>query len=180
MKTYVTYGFFLALAGLLCNLVLYFLGYHSDAAKMESSKWAASIVSLVIAVAIIILGTKARRESIPPSEGFSYGRALGAGVMIVLFGSLFGIVTNILYFKFINPGMMDVIMQANLDKMEAQGMSGAKLEQAEKGMRMMMPIMIPAFGFLASMFFGTVVSLITAAVLKRPAVETIPDLPASS
>jgi len=47
-------------------------------------------------------------------------------------------VTNFVYFQFINPGFTDVIIQAQLAKMEAKGMQGAQLEQAEKVVRMMM------------------------------------------
>jgi hypothetical protein len=179
MKTYVTYGFFMALAGLLLTLALYFLGYHSDPAKISTAQWIGSLGALAIGITITILGTKARRAEVPMTQEFSYGSALGAGVMITLFGALFSIVSTYLYFQVINPGMADIIVQAQLDKMEAKGMSGAQLDQAEKMTRMFMkPAFMMAFNFIGGMFWGTVISLITAAFLKRNATEELaPDLP---
>lgn len=170
MKTYLTYGFVMALAGALLTLVLFFLGYHSDVEKLASAQIIGSIGGLIIGFIVIFLGTKARRAEVPASEPFGYGRALGAGVMISLFGSLFGIVTNFVYFKLINPSMVDLIVQAQLDKFEAKGMSGVQLEQAEKMVRMMSgPIISSVFGFIAAFLFGTLIALITAAFLRRNA-----------
>jgi hypothetical protein len=175
MKTYLTYGFVMAIAGALLTLALYFLGYHSDVEKLSSAQMIGSIGGLIIGVAVIILGIKARRAEIPESEPFGYGSALWAGVAISFFGSLFGIITNLVYFKLINPGMMDLIVQTQLDKMEAKGMSGAQLEQAEKMVRMMTgPVISSAFGFIAGFIFGTIIALIVAAFLRRkPAAETV-------
>jgi hypothetical protein len=174
MKTYVLYGFILAMGAFVANLVLYFMGLHSDAAKFASGQVIGSCLLLVIAVACISLGIKARRAEVPPTEDFGYGRALGAGVMIALFAGLFGIVTNYLYFQVINPGITEVIVQAQLDKMEAKGLTGEQLERAEKGVRMFMkPVFILVMGFLSSMFWGTIISLIAAAVLKRKATEEV-------
>ena len=178
MKTYLTYGFAMAIAGALVTLVLYFLGFHSDPAKVQSGQWISLPVLVAVTVVCIVLGTKARRAEIPPTEEFSYGRALGAGVMIVLFAALFGIVTNALYFSFINPNFVDVMVQAQSDKLAAKGMSSTQIEQMEKGMRFMMkPPILAVFGFLQGMFWGTIISLITSAFLKRPAGATSAEPP---
>jgi hypothetical protein len=174
MKTYVTYGFFLALGGFVANLVLYFLNFHSEAAKFGTAQAIGSCLLLVIAITCISLGIKSRRAQVPPTEDFGYGRALGTGVMIALFAGLFSIVTNYLYFQVINPGMSEVIVQAQLDKMEAKGLTGDQLERAEKGVRFFMkPAMMALFGFISSIFWGTIISLIAAAVLKRKATEEV-------
>lgn len=174
MKTYLTYGLAMALAGAVLTLALYFLGYHSDPAKIGVAQGIGSIGGLAIGITCIVLGTKARRAELPANELFGYGRALGAGVMIVLFASLFGIVTNLLYITVINPSMTDITVQAQLDKLEAKGLSGARLEQVEKMTRMMTKAPVQAaFGFLGGMFFGTIVSLVTAAFLKRPALDEL-------
>lgn len=179
MKTYVTYGFIMALGGLLLNLALFFFGFHSDVEKFGTAQWVGGLGGLVIAIALIVLGTKARRADVPPSEEFGYGRALGAGVMVVLFGALFGAVFNLVYMQFINPGMADLIVQAQSAKFEAKGMSGAQLEQAEKFTRMMTgPVISSCFNFFGGMIFGTIISLITSAFLKRSAASVPPQVPA--
>src|SRR5215217_3994138 len=102
MKTYLTYGLAMAIAGALLILMLYLLGFHSDPAKLETAQALGMIGGLVIGVVCITLGIKARRAELPLTENFTYGRALGTGVMIALFASLFGLVTSFAYAKFIN------------------------------------------------------------------------------
>ena len=136
MKTSLTYGFAMTIASALLTLALYFTGYHSDPAKLGGSTgWITGIVMLAIGVTCIVLGTKARRAEVPATEEFSYGSALGTGVMIALFGGLFGILTNYLYIHVINPGYIDILMQVQIEKMEARGMSSTQVEQATGMMR---------------------------------------------
>jgi hypothetical protein len=170
MKTYLTYGLGLAIAGALLVLVIYFLGLHSDAAKLGMAQLVGTVGGLAIGIVGTALGVKARRTELPPTEDFGYGRAVGAGVMITLFASLFGIVTNFVYFTFINPGFSDIAMAAQVEKMEAKGLSSAQIEGAQKVMHFMMsPVMTCVFGFIFGMIFGTIISLVVAAFLKRPA-----------
>jgi len=174
MKTYVTYGFFLALALMLLNLVLYFLGYHSDADKFATADTISKIGFWLFAFVCIILGTMARRSEVPATENFGYGQALLAGFLISVFAGLFAIVTNYLYLQVINPGFIDVMMQAVTAKAEAKGASSAQIEQMEKGMRFMMkPIFSAIFVFLIISICGTLVSLITSIFIRRPAVEEL-------
>jgi MFS family permease len=170
MKTYLVYGFGMTLASSVLTLALYFLGYHSDAAKLGSAQWIITAGSFAICIVGIVLGTKARRAELPAHENFTYGRALGAGVMITLFAALLGVVTNYLYFAVINPGLTDLIVQVQVEKLEAKGVASAQIEQVEKIVRAMSrPPIQAAFGFLGGMFFGTVISLVTSAFLQRPA-----------
>jgi hypothetical protein len=177
MKTYLTYGFAMALAGGLITLALYFLGYHTDAAKAAAAQWVGLPFYLAASIIILVLGIKARRSEIPLSEPFGYGRAFGAGVLVILFGALFGIIFNYLYFQFINPGFADLMIQVQSDKMEAKNMGAAQIEQMERVTRMMMkPPIMAIGGFLQSMFVGTIIALITASFLRRPASAESPPL----
>ena len=174
MKNYLTYGSAMAGGGFVLVLLLYILGFHSDASKLSTAQWIQGCLGLIIGIVCIVLGTKAKRATVPVAEEFGYGSALGAGVMITLFAALIGIVTNLLYSQVINPGMSDLIVQAQIAKWEAMNMPAARMEQAESMMRKMMSPPIQAcFGFLAGMFFGTIISLISAAFLKRPATEEL-------
>ena len=178
MKTYLTYGFYMALGGALLILLLFFLGLHSDPAKLSTAQWVQGIVGLGISVACIVLGTKARRAEVPATEEFGYGSAFGAGVMIVLFAALFGIGTTLLYSTVINPHFTEVIQQAQADKLEAKGVPADKIEQIQKmTATMMKPAVQAIFGFVVGMIFGTIVSRITAAFLKRPASDDLVDAP---
>jgi hypothetical protein len=170
MKTYVSYGAAMAGGGFVIVMLLYILGFHSDATKLSTAQWIQSCLGLGVSITCIVLGTKARRATVPAEAEFGYGSALGTGVMITLFAALIGIVTNLLYSQVINPSMTDLVVQAQIAKWEAMNMPAARMEQAEAMMRKMMsPPLQACFGFLAVMFFGTVISLISAAFLKRPA-----------
>jgi hypothetical protein len=174
MKTYLTYGSAMAGGGFVLVLILYILGFHSDAAKLGTAQWIQACGGIGIGIACIVLGTKARRATVPVEEEFGYGSALGAGVMITLCAALIGIVTNIVYMQLINPGMNEVIVQAQIAKWEAMNMPSARMEQAESMMRKMMsPPIQAAFAFLGGMFFGTLISLISAAFLKRPPADEL-------
>lgn len=172
MKTSLTYGAAMAIGGALLILGLYFFGFHSEVAKLGAAKWIGTCGGLAVSFACLYLGLKARREEVPPTEAFGYGRAFGNGVMIVLFSSLFGIVTNFVYFQFINPGFADLLIRAESLKLEEKGMSGAQIEQVEKVMRFMLsPGLQTVSGFVGGMIMGTILALIAAALVKRAAVE---------
>ncbi|MSU49891.1 MAG: DUF4199 domain-containing protein [Opitutus sp.] len=169
----------MAIAGAVLAVSLYLLGFHSDPAKLGTAQIVGTVGALGIGIVCITAGTKARRADIPAAEEFGYGRALGTGVMIALFASLFGIGTSFLYARVINPEFVDIIVQAQVQKLEARGMSGAHVEAAEKMIRMMSePVVQAVSGFLGGVFFGTLISLVTAACLKRPAAPETFDDPA--
>src|SRR5687768_12619136 len=118
MKTYLMYGFVMALAAAVLNVVLYLLGLHSDPTKLATAQILGVVVGLGIAVVCITLGIKARRAQLPATEEFNYGKAFGAGFMIVLFSAFFGIITTIAYATVFNPGFTDVIVQSEVTKLE--------------------------------------------------------------
>ncbi len=174
MKTYLTYGFYMSFASALLIFGLYFLGLHDSAEKLGTAQTIQTVVGLIIGIGCIALGTKARRAEIPAEENFGYGSALGAGFMIVLFATLFGVGFNLLYSTVINPGFTEVILEAQTEKFEAAGMSADAAEKATAMVRKMMhPAVQSAIGFVMGLFFGTLVSLVTAAFLKRPASDEV-------
>lgn len=88
--------------------------------------------------------------------------------MISLFSALTALVTTFLYFGVINPHFIEVIMQSQADKLEARGLSADKIEQIQKVSAPFMKLpMQMVFAFFGSMLFGTIISLISAAFLKR-------------
>ena len=174
MKTYLIYGLAWAIAGMVLAVVLYLLGFHSDPARLSAAQVIGGVGGLVIAVICIVLGTKARRAQVPATEEFGYGRALGAGVMVAVCAALFSLATTYVYAKFINPDFSEMIVQAQVAKLEEKRMPAAQVEAAEKMIRTMTsPGVQAVFGCLGMVFFGTIISLVTAAVLKRPEARPI-------
>jgi hypothetical protein len=174
MKTYLSYGFYMSLGNALLVFALYFLGFHNEASKIGTAQNIQMVAGLAIAITFIVVGTKERRAGVPAAENFGYGSALGAGVMICLFAALFGTIFTYVYAAIINPDFIEVMMQAQTEKLESQGLSGDKIEQINAMTRAMMkPPIQAAFGFVFGVLFGTLISLVTAAFLKRPATEEV-------
>jgi hypothetical protein len=178
MKTYLTYGFAMALGGALISFAMFFLGLHDTPSKLDMAQWIQMGGGAALGVTCIVLGTKARRAEVPAHENFGYGSALASGVMITLFAALMGLVTNYLYTSVINPNFVEVMLQSQAEKLESKGVPADRIEQIQKmSATMMKPAVMAVFGFISGMLFGTVISLVSAAFLKRPAVEDTEDAP---
>ncbi len=179
MKTSLIYGLYMALAGLVLNMIMYFANYHTDPEKFTAGQWIGGILGLILAIVFVALGTKARRDEVPAAEDFGYGRALGTGVLIGAFSCLFGLVTNFLYTRVINPGFREVIIQAQSAKMEAKGLSQAQIDRMADFMRSPMGTVINTVSIIIfGMIIFTLISLITAAIFKRPATGNQPPIAA--
>jgi hypothetical protein len=158
-------------------LILFFLGFHSDPAKLGMAGWGGGLVGLVIVILCVVLGVKARRSEIPETEAFGYGRAFGAGFLISLVASVLNGFFGFLYWKFINPGIADIIVQSQLAKLEASGVSGDRLDKAEAMTRAMAsPIPQAVVALIGGLVVGIIISLIVAAVLKRAEPASPPTL----
>jgi hypothetical protein len=175
MKTCSLYGFISTLGGALLTLALYFAGYHSDPAKLTAATWVGGLGGLAIASACMALGVKARRAEVPETEAFGYGQALGAGALVALVSSVLSAVFTYAYYAFINPGFTEILLQDKMDKLQAKGISGAQLDQAEKFTRLMLnPVPASVFALIAGFIAGFIIALIVAAFLKRPAPAIAP------
>jgi len=178
MKTYLTYGSAMAFGSALLTFGVYFIGWHDTPEKLDRAQWVQMVLALAIGIACTVLGIKARRAELPASQDFGYASALGAGVMITLFAALIGIFVNLLYGTVINPHFSEVMLQAQAAKLSEQGLPADKIEQVQKmTATMMKPPVLAVMGFLSAMFFGTLISLVAAAFLKRAAVDDLSDSP---
>ncbi len=177
MKTSLLYGFISALGGAFLTLILFFLGFHSDPAKLGTAGWVGGLIGTAVAVVCVVLGVKARKAEAPPDQPFGYGKAFGAGMMVSVVSSVLGALFAFLYWAVINPGISDIVVQSQVAKFEANGLTGDKLDNAEAMVRKMaspLPQAITALIF--GLLFGLVISLIVAAILKKPEPESPPTL----
>ncbi|HVZ65224.1 MAG TPA: DUF4199 domain-containing protein [Lacunisphaera sp.] len=171
MSTTVLYALIMAIGQIVLTLVGYFLGYQTD--KINQGSWF-GVVPLVYAITIYILGIRAVREE---SEGkyLTYGKGVGTGMMIALYSGIIGSIYAFVHFSYINPNFTDYLVEASRVKWAAAGMSDARMDAAEKGVRLFTrPAMQAVVGFCMSIFFGLVLSLIASAFLKRNPPEAAP------
>ncbi|MFZ1055193.1 MAG: DUF4199 domain-containing protein, partial [Opitutaceae bacterium] len=170
MKTCALYGFIWALGGAFLTLILFFMGFHSDPAKLQAAGWIGGLAGIAIAVICMVLGVKARRAEVPAEAEFGYGSAFGAGFLIALVQSVLTSVFWYVYRVYINPGFGDIVIQDQLSKMEAKGLTGDRLDKAESVVRMMNgPVLQIIFALIGGIILGTVLALIIAAFVKRAA-----------
>ncbi len=170
MSTKFIYALTLTVCGALLNLLLYFTGFQTE--KLATGQYL-NWLGFVIMFAVLWLGIKAVREE-APEKGLSYGRGVGTGTLISLYSGLMSSVYSFIHFKFVNPEFADYQLALIRPKWEAAGIGDAQMEQMEKMTRTMMSpvaqaIMTPIFVVL----FGLILSLIIAAILKRPAPDQI-------
>ena len=170
MKTYATHGFYIALAGLVVALILFVTGMHSDPARITTAGWIGNVLHWVCGIVFIALATRARRSAADPARGFAYGDALWAGVATALWTALFDLAFVPLYVGLINPGFNDVLLQAQTARLEAKGLPAEKIDQFERMQHFVMnPPVEAAIAALGAIIGGTIVALVVAACLQRPA-----------
>jgi hypothetical protein len=170
MKTTFFYGLIIAIANILLNYVMYFLGFHDSVEKFPTGQMIVGIAGLVIGVVGLVLAIRARRAETPATEGFGYGRSLFAGVLTAFWCTCFTMFSWVIYLAFVNPGVREIMVQSELAKLEAKGLSSTQIEQAEGMIRMMMgPVPQALIGFCFSLIIWTLIALIVAAFIRRPA-----------
>ncbi len=169
MGTKFTYAVILTIVGAVLRLLMYFTGFETE--KLATGQYVGWL-GLVLMIVILFLGIKAVREE-SPGKYLSYGKGLGSGVLISLYSSLMSAVYNFIHLKFINTQFADYQMELVHAKWEKAGMSSAQMDQAEGVARMMMgPTVQAIFTLIGGVCIGLIISLILAAILKRPAPES--------
>lgn len=173
MKTTLFYGAIMGFIGILMNYALYFLGFHDSAEKMHTSQTISAILGIGAGIVCLVLAARARRTETPASEPFGYGRSLLACFLTSLWSTVIGTLSWVIYIGVVNPGVRDIMVQGELAKLEAKGLSSTQIEQAEGMIRMMMgPIPQGLIGFCFGLVIWTVISLIIAAFVRRADANT--------
>ena len=159
LKSTMNYGAMLGLAIVVYSLILWMLG-------LSLSK-PLGYVSLLIMIAGIYLGLKLFRDQ--DSGGYlTYGRALGAGTMIVLFASIITAFYTYIMFKFLDPGLIEKMMLMAEEQMYEKGISDDQIEMAMKAQSMFVKPGVMAIGGLVySVFLGFIFTLIIAIFVKK-------------
>jgi ABC-type sugar transport system permease subunit len=170
MGTKFIYALILTISGALLSLLLYFTGFQTEKlATGQYFQW----LGFVIMFAVLWLGIKAVRDE-APEKGMSYGRGVGTGTLISLYSGLMSSVYSFIHFKFVNTEFADYQLALIRPKWEAAGMGEAQMDQAEKMTRAMMgPVAQAILTPIMVVLFGLILSLIIAAILKRPAPDQI-------
>jgi|SRR6478736_1487593 len=108
-------------------------------------------------------------------NGFmTYGQGLGIGTLMSLIMGLLTSIFMYIYIKFVDPGMMNRVMEMQRSQMEERGMDDAQIDQAmEMASKFTSPELMIVFGTLGFVFVGFIIALIISAIMKnaRPEFE---------
>jgi hypothetical protein len=113
----------------------------------------------------------------------TFGQGLKQGVLIVLWWALAAATFNVLYTTQLNAGAMEQAMAQQVAMMERFSLPPETMATMEKMMHFLLqPGVQFVLGVLSSAFWGTIISLVAAAILKRDpplTSDTPPPLPGS-
>lgn len=177
LKNSMSYGAMLGMAMVIFSVILYVAEMNLDGGFIIQ------VINISIIVAGVVMGTMALRKE--QGNVITYGRALGSGTLIVLFGSIISALYVFISMKFIDPGQIDKMIVMAEEQMLNQGIPEDQIELAMGYQRSFMtPGMMSIFSAIGLTFWGFVISLITSAFLKKrksdafsSAMEEIEDEP---
>lgn len=129
--------------------------------------------TMVVSFLLVYFGIRSYRDNVNGGH-ITFGKAFAVGICIAVISSLCYVITwEIVYYNFM-PDFLDKYCARVLAKMQASGASAAaiqaQIEQSAKMKEMYKsPLGVAALTFLEPFPVGLVITLISAAVLRRKA-----------
>ena len=145
------------------------LFYVAGLSLKPGMNWVSSLLNLAIYIWVartIILYHRDQQLG-----GFiSFGRGFAASMLAVLVMAVVGAIYFYLFMTVIAPDFTESILDMQIEKLEDQGVSEEQMEMQIGFMKKMMtPGALSFMGLGMTLIFGGLVSLVTAAVLKKEA-----------
>jgi hypothetical protein len=151
-KETVNYGIILGLV----SVGLSVLTYMFDLTFKTWIIWPSLLISLLVLYFLL----RSYRDHY--NNGYiSYGKSVGAGVIINLYAAIItGIYVYVLY-AFIDPGLVDKSLAMQEERMITRGMPQASIDAAmQMQAKMMKPWFTSLMSVISSVFYGLIISLI--------------------
>jgi Protein of unknown function (DUF4199) len=129
--------------------------------------------TIVLSLLLVFFGVRSYRDNVANGQ-ITFGKAFAVGLAITVISCLLYVATwEIVYFNFM-PDFMDKYADSMIQKVRASGKSAAEIqEKVEKLNRMKVQYKNPfynmAFTFIEPFPVGLVITLLSAAILKRKA-----------
>jgi len=165
-KTSLTAGVYLAIALILVSVIFYVTG--NPFSKVGQ------YLSYPIMIGGIILAQINYKKALGGT--LTYGQAIGAGVLAMVFASLISGVYNYLLFAVIDPSLQEQLRIFTEEQITKKG--NVPEEQMEMAVNMAAKFQSPpimfVFGVVFSAFAGLVISLITAIFIKKNPSDEVP------
>lgn len=159
MSTGIRHGLIFAVIGIILFSVLAFRGINTQ-------KGAWGFLETLFLIGILIWAQQKYKSQ---GDGFmNYGEGLGIGFGLTSVGYVLISGFKYVYMKFIDPGFMSRIMEAQQEAMAKKGLSDEEIEQAMKFASVFTsPELLLLMGILGGVFFGMIVTLIVTLFTQR-------------
>jgi hypothetical protein len=153
------WGVILGLVGIVYNVILYMLGQNLNQTL--------GYLGIIITIAVLIIAIRSFRDNIRGGV-LPFGPAFSFGFVVILVSSVIGIIYAYILWTVIDPDIITKMKDMQMEKMLEQGVPEEALDQAmEISGKFMTPLMMTIFGLVSSVFMGTIVALIIAAIFKK-------------
>ena|SRR5690554_5503368 len=168
-KSSLKYGISLGLISVVFSLIIWSAKLIEELGLFGSGLL--GIFSLVISFIILLIFTRMYRNK--ELDGYiSFNEAFQFGLLVVLVGTIITTIYNLLFHTVIDPGYTEhalaVMQQKTLDFMEGAGLPDSQIEETLNRLDDT-PTLLESLrqGFVTSLISGVILSLITAAIVKK-------------
>jgi hypothetical protein len=122
---------------------------------------------LLIGVLVLFLLLRSYRDHY--NNGYiSYGRSVGAGVIIYIYAAVITAIFTYVLYAFIDPGLVDKSLAVAEERLINKGVPDAAIDKAmEMQAKMMKPWFTALMGIINSIFYGLVLSLIVSLFIMK-------------
>lgn len=164
-KSSITYGVYVGILLILLSVAYYVTG--NTFAK--SAQW----VSYAIMIAGVVWGQLGYRKAFGGT--MTYGQAVGAGVLTMLFASIISSIYTYLLYEVIDPSLQEQMRLFTEEQIVSRGsVSEEQMDMAiEMATRFQKPWIMAVMGVLGGTFIGLIISLITAIFTQKKPSEDI-------
>ncbi len=167
MKSTLTSGIYIGVVLILVSVVFYVAGLMFET-------WA-QYVSWPILIAGAVYAQLSYRKSL--GGEMTYGQALGAGVLALVFASVLSAIYTILLYTVIDPGLTEQTRIVMEQRMVEQGrMPAEQIDQAvDMMMKLQKPPILAGMAILMGAFTGLIISLITGIFTQKKPSDIVPE-----
>lgn len=156
------YGLILGVVSILISVISYALGMHLE------RDWKFGVLGFV--AMIVILSMAIKKFKTDNNNLLSFGQAVKVGMGVAIVSSVIVIIYNQIFMNFIEPEMMNQLLEVEKAKWVEANMTTEQMEAAEDMFNLFSGAAISsAIAIVASAFFGLIISAIAGAIMKRSA-----------
>ncbi len=153
------WGAILGFISIIYSVILFMLNQHMNQNL--------GYLGILITIVVLIIGIRSFRDQVRGGI-LPFGPAFSFGFVVILVSSVIGIIYAYILWTVIDPDFMTKMKDLQMEKMLERGIPEEALDQAMAfSEKFMSPLMMTVMGLVSSVFMGTIVALIVAAIFKK-------------